>query len=710
MSTAVEASPPSPPASPPAATKEEQPYIDPVKKRHTGPKLLGVLVFWLVCWVALQGKQTLALPNADTNAFHEWLNSVRDKFQLMAQDNWFFHGVLGGIGTVFNEVVGFFQAHLSNVTPGDWSGWFGVFLLFVWVTYALAGIRSTLLVGASLILVGLFGLWTPGIDTLIITFVAVIVSIVIGVPVGIAMARSSRVSTGVTPVLDIMQTMPAFAYLSPVALFFGIGPATAVVLTLIYALPPLIRITELGIRSVSANTIEAGRSLGVTRGQLLRQIQLPMAKRTIVVGVNQCMMAALSMATIAALVNGPGLGRNVVDALQTLNVGQASVAGLAIVILAIMLDRTTTAASERTEKASRGQVRAAGARRLSTKALLERLPRWATEEPGQGQGVAVLTPAGRRLVLGVLFVPVLIGAFYSTKYLQLSQFPDLSGVPVIKEITGSQLAQHINDMTNAVVNAISGLTTGFKNIVTYGLLNPLQSLVANCPWWTMSIVILATAYILGGVRPLVIAIVCQAVIFGTGLWNDTMVTLAMTLVATVLVMVVAVVLGVAMGRSRRVDVIIRPFLDGFQTIPAFVYLVPALALFAATRFTAIVAAMAYAVPIATKLVADGIRGVSPTTVEAVRSTGSTAWQMITKVQLPMSREALVLATNQGLLYVLSMVVIGGMVGGGSLGYIIVQGFSQGQLFGKGLAAGIAITALGVMLDRIARYAADRYGR
>jgi glycine betaine/proline transport system permease protein len=200
------------------------------------------------------------------------------------------------------------------------------------------------------------------------------------------------------------------------------------------------------------------------------------------------------------------------------------------------------------------------------------------------------------------------------------------------------------------------------------------------------------------------------VIFGTGLWHDTMVTLTMTLVATVMVMVFAVVLGVIMGRGRRADTIIRPVLDTFQTIPPFVYLVPALALFGATRFTAIVAAMAYAIPIATKLVADGIRSVPVTTVEAARSQGSTRWQMISKVQLPMSREALVLSTNQGLLYVLSMVVIGGMVGAGSLGYVVVSGFSQTQLFGKGLAAGIAITALGVMLDRIARYAAARYGR
>jgi glycine betaine/proline transport system permease protein len=195
-----------------------------------------------------------------------------------------------------------------------------------------------------------------------------------------------------------------------------------------------------------------------------------------------------------------------------------------------------------------------------------------------------------------------------------------------------------------------------------------------------------------------------------GLWNDTMVTLTSTLVATILVMIIAVIVGVWMGRSRRADTIVRPVLDGFQTIPSFVYLVPALALFQPSRFTAIVAGVAYASPIAVKLVADGIRGVSPTTVEAARSSGITSWQMILKVQLPMARPALVLATNQGLLYVLSVVVIGGMVGGGSLGYLVVSGFSQDTVFGKGLAAGIAITALGIMLDRTAKASADRYGK
>jgi glycine betaine/proline transport system permease protein len=360
----------------------------------------------------------------------------------------------------------------------------------------------------------------------------------------------------------------------------------------------------------------------------------------------------------------------VVNALQSLDIGAAFVGGLLIVVLAIMLDRTTTAASERSEAVAR----AGGANRRR---------RW--------------------IALGALTAVTLVCVYLSRLRLQLAEFP--SGLDI-----GRPTADFISSLTENVVRAVDGFTNGFKDLVTYLLINPLQSILADSPWWLSAAAILAIAFLLGGWKPTLIAAACEAVILGTGLWNDTMQTLAMTLVATLLVILIAIVFGVWMGRNRRVDTVTRPFLDALQTIPPFVYLVPALALFGPTRFTAIMAAVAYGVPIATKLIADGVRGVAPTSVEAARASGTTAWQMITKVQLPMARAALVLAGNQGLLYVLSMVVIGGLVGGGALGYLVVAGFSQAQLFGKGLAAGIAIAALGVMLDRIAQHAAARHGR
>jgi glycine betaine/proline transport system permease protein len=179
-----------------------------------------------------------------------------------------------------------------------------------------------------------------------------------------------------------------------------------------------------------------------------------------------------------------------------------------------------------------------------------------------------------------------------------------------------------------------------------------------------------------------------------------MATLANVVVGTLITLGIGLVVGIVSARSDRFRAAIRPLLDAAQTLPAFVYLIPALALFNPTRFTAIVAAVIYALPPVIRLVDVGIRSVSATVVEAAIASGSTDRQLLWKVQLPMSRRALLLAANQGLVMVLSMVVIGALVGAGALGYDVITGFAQGQHLGKGLAAGIAIVLLGILLDRI----------
>jgi glycine betaine/proline transport system permease protein len=637
-----------------------------------GRLLLGVLVVWVLGWAIWRGTATLEIGGADLTGFHLWLNGIRDRFDEARAGSFFFEYIVGGISAVIDATVTGLRDLLSQPSfprPVPEIGWIGVVALFSWLAYAVAGVRSAVMTLVGLLLFGFLGYWDDSVDLLIITFVAVLVCVIIGIPMGIWMARSRRATAVITPVLDAMQTMPSFAYLAPLVLVFGIGPASAVVTTLIYALPPLARITAHGIRTVSPTTIEAARSMGTSPWQVLRTVQLPMARRTIIVGLNQCTMAALSMATIAALINGPGLGQPVAQALQSLDIGTAFVSGIAIVIMAIVLDRTTTAASRRAEVATlRGE-----------------------------------DPRRRRIGLIAGGVVALVCVYLSRMYLQLAQFPEEPDL-------GSPLSAGVTAFTDALVRAVSGFTGAVTSVVSTVLLNPLQSLLAGSPWWLMFLVLLAVAYLAGGWRPAAIALVCLLVILGTGLWNEAMKTLTTTLVATLAVILVAMVIGVWMGRNPRADTGVRPILDAFQTIPPFVYLVPALALFGPSRFTAIVAAVAFGVPVATKLIADGIRGVAPTSVEAARAAGTTAWQMISRVQLPMARAAVVLASNQGLLNVLSMVVIGGLVGGGGLGYYVVAGFSQGQLFGKGLAAGIAITALGIMLDRVAQYAAARYGR
>ncbi|MCX5358526.1 ABC transporter permease subunit [Streptomyces sp. NBC_00124] len=649
---------------------EEPAPVKPVRRVSRSMVIAAILVVWLVLFAVLRGKQTLTLAAADLTDLHRWFNDVNDSIGANRNSNPLFLYFFNEIRLVIDNVVTFVQELISQPTgdrPVPQIGWLGVVGIVGFGSWAVGNWRVALLAVAGFTFLGLQGLWQESMDTLALTVSAVFVALLFAIPLGVWAGLSDRFNQIVTPFLDLMQTMPTFVYLAPLTLFFQIGPASATIATLIYAAPPTIRITAHGIRSVPHTTVEAADSLGATRRQSLTKVLLPMSKRTVVMGVNQTIMAALAMVTIAALIDAPGLGKTVLQALQSLDVGTAFNAGLAIVVLAIVLDRVTTAASTRAESARRSK---------------NRFLAW------------------RRPLLGAGAVVTAVLIYLSHTYLWAAEFPGEGG-------TGSAIRSGADNVTTWAQDNLSGLTNAFRDAITNGLLNPFQSLLTDSPWWLVGAALIGIGVVLGGLRAGITTAVCVGLLVATGVWSDSMTTLASTAVATVLVMLLGICFGVWMGRSALADRLLRPTLDAAQVMPPFVYLVPFLALFGATRFTAIVAAVVYAAPVAMKIIADGVRNVPATTVEAATSAGCNTWQIITKVQLPMARSALTLATNQGLIYVLSMVVVGGLVGAGALGYDVVAGFSQQQLYGKGLAAGLAIVLLGVMFDRITQAAARR---
>ncbi|ANP52488.1 glycine betaine/proline transport system permease protein [Streptomyces griseochromogenes] len=640
-------------------------------RRISRPMVVAaILVVWLVLFAALRGRQTLTLAAADLTGLHRWLNDVNDSVGANRNSNPLFLYFFNEIRLVIDNLVTFVQSLISQPTDGrplPQIGWLGVVGLTGYVSWAVGNWRVALLAVAGFTFLGLQGLWQESMDTLALTLSAVLVALLIGIPLGVWAGLSDRFNRIMTPFLDFMQTMPTFVYLAPLTLIFLIGGASAVITTVIYAAPPAIRITAHAIRSVPETTVEAADSLGTTRVQQLLKVLLPMSRRTVVMGVNQTIMAALAMVTIAALIDAPGLGKTVVQALQSLDVGTAFNAGLAIVVMAIVLDRVTTAAAGRDEAARRSE---------------DRFLKWRTPLLAAGAAVSAVL------------------VYLSHTYVWAAEFPGQGS-------TGSHIASAADTATTWMQDHLSGLTNGFRDAITNGLLNPFQTLLTDSPWWLVAAVLVGLGVVLGGWWAGAIATVCVGLLVATGLWSDSMTTLASSVVATVLVMLLGAVFGVWMGRSRLVDRLVRPTLDAAQVMPPFVYLVPFLAMFGPSRFTAIVAAVVYAAPVAIKIIADGVRNVPEATVEAATSAGCNTWQIITKVQLPMARGALTLATNQGLIYVLSMVVVGGLVGAGALGYDVVAGFSQGELYGKGLAAGLAIVLLGVMFDRITQAAARR---
>jgi glycine betaine/proline transport system permease protein len=683
-----------PPPAPEQAAPDSSSAPAPVPAWRRPPRAVlvaGVLVAWCVLAVILKNKWTLALAQSDTTALHRWFDRVNNWVSDNRNSNPVFLHFFNEISLGVGHLVTFIQSLISQPAygrPVPVIGWLGVVALMGLLGYSFGNVRVAVLAVVGFVFLGLQGLWQDSMDTLALTLAAVLLALVIGLPLGILAGLSNRFRAFIIPILDFMQTMPSFVYLAPLALIFLIGPASATITTLIYALPPTVRFTAFGIREVAPTAVEAAESLGSTKWQQLVKVQLPMAKRTIVLGLNQTIMAALAMVTIAALIDAPGLGKDVVTALESLDVGTAFNSGLAIVVIAVVLDRMTTAASQRVELARRNR---------TSRTLRLKLGSRARDVPL------------RSAVIAVLAVVTVFLVYLSRTYLWAADFPDTFtlGGKQHDIVVGSDISRWTSNVSTWLQDNASGFTNGFKDACTTVFIDPLQNLLTESPWLLVALVVLALAWLLGDLRAVIVSAVCIGVLVGTGLWQDSMVTLAMTLIATVITFLLGLLFGVWMARNRRVDVVIRPILDALQVMPAFVYLVPFLALFSASRFTAIVAGVLYAAPVSIKIVADGVAGVSATSVEAATASGSSTWQVITKVQLPMARRSLVLALNQGLIYVLSMIVVGGLVGAQALGYDVVAGFSQITLFGKGLAAGLAIVTLGIMLNRISQSAAQR---
>lgn len=253
-------------------------------------------------------------------------------------DNW----LLPYMSGFFDQISDILSALIDGVTnsliaiPAEI-----IVLVLILLSWKIAGKGIALFTLIGTVYIGAVDLWSESMQTLSIVFVSTVISIMIGIPVGILSALNKTVDKIVRPILDFMQTLPSFVYLIPAILLFGLGNVPAVIATFIFAAPPAVRMTALGIRQVPTDVIEASRAFGSTTSQLLFKVQVPLALPTIMAGVNQSIMLALSMAVVASMIGAPGLGTTVLTGISTVNVGLGLTGGLAIVVLAIILDRIT---------------------------------------------------------------------------------------------------------------------------------------------------------------------------------------------------------------------------------------------------------------------------------------------------------------------------------------------------------------------------------
>jgi len=568
------------------------------------------------------------------------------------------------------------------------------------------GLRLGIGAALCLLFMGLFGLWDASMQTLALMGAAVTMSLLIGIPLGVWMARSDRVETLVRPILDGMQTMPAFVYLIPVVLFFGIGPVPAAIAAVIYAVPPVVRLTNLGLRRVAEDVIEAADAFGSTPRQMLFKVQIPQALPSILAGVNQTIMMALSIVIIAALVGAGGLGDVVIKSLRRLNVGVALEAGLAIVLLAILLDRLSQAI---------GQIDYASQARYQEFRLLP--ARWQKYgwaraiESGIDRVYALFGTLGRSLPGPLarhaywwlaLAALLLLGALCSV--LGWVDFPEawyLSlAAPVNAAVKWAQV--------NLYEIGETGLGTGpFSDFISLYILAPLRKLFTEIiPWPALILLVCAAAWSLSGWGLAVTYAISMLFIGLLGMWDASVDTFTQVLVAVAATVAIGVPLGIWAARNRLVEKIMRPILDFLQTIPSFVYLVPVIMLFNVGRVPGIIASVLYALPPQIRLTVLGIRQVDESAVEAAQAFGSTNMQLLRKVQFPLALPQIMLGVNQAIMMVLSMVIIAGMVGAAGLGLEVVDGMQNNRM-GQSVEAGLAIVIVAIMVDRLTQAWARR---
>jgi glycine betaine/proline transport system permease protein len=259
-------------------------------------------------------------------AFVDWLVNYREQFQLI---KWPVEKMLNGLDSFFNYLPPLVVIFALALAAYHYSGW-----------------RLAVFSFAAMYFMGLLGMWEDAMTTLSMITTSVVLCATIGIPLGILASRSNKFDAALRPILDAMQTTPAFVYLVPVVMLFSIGTVAGVLATIIFAMPPIIRLTNLGIRQVHPELIEAAVAFGATPGQVLRRVQLPIAKKTILAGLNQTIMMSLAMVVIAALIGAGGLGMPVYEGLNNLDIGLAGIGGISIVLMAMVLDRITQAMGE----------------------------------------------------------------------------------------------------------------------------------------------------------------------------------------------------------------------------------------------------------------------------------------------------------------------------------------------------------------------------
>ena len=603
---------------------------------------------------------------------------------------------------------------LLHATP-----WPFIVIAVTWMAWRLKGIGLATLCGSAVLYMALSGYWLKSMNTLSMVGVAVPLALAVGFGLGVLGAKSRRANAVLQPTLDLMQTIPTFAYLAPLVVLFGFGPVPGVLASMIYAAPPMTRNVLLGLRSVPNELREVSAMSGTTALQRFWFIELPCAKHQILVGINQLVLASLSMVIIAAVIGGfDDIGREVLVATNkgSARFGQALAAGIVIVLLAVVIDRMTRAAATR-QKTERWApplwTQIAGLTAVFAAALL--LKPYAD---------ALATVSAVVFRLGEMGVNGWLQDFIATHGMTLDSIKNNALVYLLLPLRigltkavlpftwgftftpAMQTAYLLAVCGGTALLAWRGRTTAAALLLSVGLI--AYSGFTYLPWWVVFAGVGYLAWRHAGGRFALFAIGMMLAITVTGHWQGALYSVYLCTAAILVCLVIGCPLGILAAKSDIVSRILRPVNDTLQSIPLYIFLIPAVALFQVNEFSALVAIVLYAIVPLIRYTEHGLRHVPPTLVEAARANGCSPLQRLVMIELPVARPAILLGLNQTVLFALAMLIIAVLVGARGLAEQVNIGLRDADT-GLGMTAGLSMAFIAIIADRILRGYANALG-
>ncbi len=571
--------------------------------------------------------------------------------------------LLGGVKTV----VAF--TSWDFVSENEWARipalpWTAVAAGAFLIGHYLGGRNLSILAGTSIIYIAVFGQWTPAMQTLSFVLVAVPLSVFLGLVLGICAYKSKTFESILAPLLNVAQSMPHFSYLIPVVVFFGIGDHAGAISTVIFATPPMIRLTILGLKKVSPEVLEAGMMSGCSPRQLMFKVLIPTARHDILIGVNQVIMQCLAMAVIASFIGARGLGYDLLVSLNTLNIGEALELGVSIVLIAVVLDKLSLA--------------------------------WANKQADYFADLPFHLHHKYSLAfLGILIFTSVIA--YVTSVL----FPDKSNyLYVIAESQGFTTKDFWDFIVDWIITNSYQSVQSFNFFMITSILMPMKEAYLAMPVAATLFLVAGIGFIIGGLRSAIIVTAFIAFIALTPWWDRALITAYMVTFAVIISVIIGCTVGVLCSRNQRATKVMLLICDTFQTFPSFVYLIPVIMLFGVSDLSVLIAVIVYATIPATRYTVEGLRNVPQSLQEAGSMSGVNRMQRLFHIELPLAFPHILLGINQTVIFSLFMVIIGAFIGTDDLGQLIMQSLSQANGMGQGIVLGLCVAFIGLAADHL----------